>query len=143
MKLENFELSNNYILVALKEHTKVGSVHVITPVTDKFTELVAMGEACQKYKLGDLVLLDDLNYLSMPFSIKGHDKPVKCILAREFNIIGKYTPDEDETKVILQAKENNTTQETSRNLNVIDNPGVENAPYLKEEEENRIKLNSE
>lgn len=143
MKLENFELGHNYILVAIKEHSKVGQIELLKPITDKFTKLVAVGDGCQRYKLGEYVLLDDLQYLSMSFEIKGEKGPVKCILAREVNIIGKYTPDKQEQEIVLAAEQAVDTSDNTRELNVIDNPGIEKGSYLKEEVANKEKLTKE
>ena len=118
-------------------------MHLLTPITDKFTKIVATGENCQKYKIGEYVLLDDLQYLALPFEIKGEKNLVKCILAREINVIGKYTPDAEETEVVLAAEktENRTlVTDNTRDLNVIDNPGIDQGSYLKEEEENKQTL---
>ena len=136
MKLENFNISSNYILVAIKQHSKIGTVEMLTPVTDKFTEIVKMGPLCEKYKVGQLVMLDDLQYLSMPFFVKGESKPVKCVLAREVNIIGDYTPDEEEKIIMLANGPERDTSNDIRELNIIDNPGIDQGEYLKEEETN-------
>jgi hypothetical protein len=138
MKLKNYTPAGNQIVVHLIKHNKVGLLYTPTSYSDKVLKVVAVGPLCEKTKVNDYVLLDDRQFLQM--ELAGDEGTITVLLAREFDIIGYYTPDSEELNAAIatsKAFAGAEAQEDSiRELNIIDGPGMEHSTYLKEEAEN-------
>lgn len=138
MRLQNFKPARNYVLLELKQYNKIGEIITPNSQTDKVMTVLATGEGCELVKVGDKVLMDDRPMIQLGFEpVTEGGKQIICLLGQEFNIIATYAPDPDETQYYIpQRNPKPLDLEKPRNLNVIDNPGVEDGPYLKEEFEN-------
>jgi hypothetical protein len=138
MKLKNYTPAGNQIICGIRQHNKIGLVISPEAQIDKIVEVLKVGPLCKDAKAGDFVNLDDRGYLQMAME-NSEGKEVPVILATEFNIIGYYTPDPDEKQFYVAVKKPSgfAGNDEVRELNIIDNPGIEKAPYLAEEEANK------
>lgn len=142
MKLKNYTPAGKQIVCHLKQYAQIGSIITPDAQPDKVLRVVAVGDLCEKTKVDDYVLLQDRNYLQMEMA-DAAGKDITVLLATEFDIIGYYKPDEGETRYYIAIKKaDGTVGNESRDMNIIDNPGIEHSPYLKEEAANTAALNS-
>ncbi len=140
MKLKNYVPAGKQIIVHLKHYGQVGSIIMPDAQPDKIVRVLAVGDQCEKVKPGDYVLFDERAFLQMDMTDE-NGKDITVLFATEFAIMGYYTPDPDETRfyVPIKGKHGMGTNDT-REMNIIDNPGIEASPYLKEEAENKKML---
>lgn len=140
MKLKNYTPAGKQIVLHLKQYGQVGSIYTPDAQPDKVLRVVAAGDLCEKAKVNDYVLLNDRNYLQMEMDDDA-GKAITVLLATEFDVIGYYTPEPGETRYYVAIKNaDGSAGNDTRELNVIDNPGIEVSPYLKEEAANNAAL---
>jgi hypothetical protein len=138
MRLKNYVPAGKQIICAIKQYNKIGLVITPDAQMEKIVEVLKVGPLCEIVQAGDFVNLDDRGYLQMSMEdASGVEVPV--ILASEFNIIGYYTPEPDEKQFYVAVKKASglAGNDEIRELNIIDNPGIEQAPYLAEEAANK------
>lgn len=140
MKLKNYTPAGKQIVVHLRAYGQIGAIITPEAQPDKITRVVAAGPLCEKTKAGDFVLLGDKGFLQM--EMDDHSgKPITVLFANEFDIMGYYIPDPDETRFYVPLRgANGLSTNDTRELNIIDNPGIEASPYLKEEAQNKLNL---
>jgi hypothetical protein len=145
MKLKNYAPAGNEILVELIEYSG-GVVIQIKPEHEKIMKVLKTGPMVtalnpltgEKVKPGDYVMLIASNLLQLTFDLEDGSKIQTC-QAKEFAIGAYYKPDPDEKKFLPHIED--AVESESRDMKIFDNPGIDKAPYLKEEADNQKFLN--
>lgn len=150
MKLKNYAPAGHEILAELREYND-GTIITINPEHDKIMKVLKVGPMCtatnpltnQPIKPGDYVMMDGMLLMQLNFTELSENtgKPIKALQGKEFNIAAFYLPDTDEKKYMPHIDPATDKFKPSRELNVIDNPGIEHSTYLKEERDNQRALN--
>ena len=149
MKLKNYAPAGNEILLELKEYSKSATgVILVKPDQEKIMKVLKVGPTVTilnpltgtTVKPGDFALPMAPNMMQFEFTLEDGSK-IQAVQTKEFGIASFYLPDADETQFCIVPGKNDKEYPVSRDLNIIDNPGIEKSSYLKEEEQNKQKLN--
>lgn len=141
MKLKNYAPAGNEILVELIEYSG-GVVIQIKPEHEKIMKVLKTGPMVTALnpltgttvKPDDYIMLIASNLLQIDF--KEDDGTVThTVQAKEFAIGAYYLPDTNETKFFPHIDD--APESDSREMNILDNIGIDKAPYLKEEADNQ------
>jgi hypothetical protein len=141
MRLKNYTPAKNDVVLELRHYSKIGGVYTPTPQADKIMRVLATGPRCEITKVGDLVLMNSALMATLEFELEELDpktnkpKTVVTLQGTEFNVMGFYKPDENETNykfIEIKAAEAPDSQGPQ---NIIDNPGIDQSPFLKEQSE--------
>lgn len=146
MRLKNYAPAGNELLLELKEYSQ-GVVITVRPEHDKVMKILKVGPTVtilnpmtgKVAAPGDFCIAMSPNMMQFTFEGENGEK-VETVQTKEFGIASFYLPDSDEKKYFPAFKEGGKVYEATRDLNVIDNPGIENSTYLKEEAENKLNL---
>ena len=134
MRLKNYTPAGKQIALHLKQYAQIGSIITPDAQPDKVVRVIATGPLCETTKVDDYVLLQNRDYLQMEMQ-DANGKDITVLLATEFDIIGYYKPDADESRYYIAVKNSKGfSSNDTRELNVIDNPGLEHSSFLKEGE---------
>lgn len=151
MKLKNYAPAGNEILLQLIEYsTSAAGVVLVKPDQEKVMRVLKVGPTVtilnpltgQTVKPGDFAMPMSPNMLQFEFLLEDGSK-ISAVQTKEFGIASFYAPDKDETKFFAVSTSSPEDYSKTRDLNIIDNPGLENSSYLKEERENNLKLATE
>lgn len=151
MRLKNYAPAGNQILLEIKEVTR-GTIITLKPEADRIMKILKTGPTVtalnnmtnEKVKPGDYVMVNSNPMPQLDFDIDPNDSESKSIVAlqtNDFNILAFYLPDKDE-KTFFTPGAPKVDLESSREMKVIDNPGIDKSLYLKEERDNQVHLNS-
>lgn len=148
MKLANYHPAGNEILMELKEFsTSAAGVLLVKPNQEKIMKILKVGPTVTIHnpltgavaKPGDYCLPMSPNMMQFKFEMPDGTE-IQAVQTKEFGIAAFYLPSDDETKFHTVLTEDNKTYESTRTMNVIDNIGIDKSLYLKEEAENKQKL---
>lgn len=130
MKLKNYTPVGNQIVLHLKEYDKVGVVIMPDAQPDKILKILKTGELCKLAKPDAYVLMQDRPYCRMTMD-NDQGNEINVLLATEFDIIGLYVPEPDETQFYVGIK-NKITGEPENALNILPGTNEELSPFLNE-----------
>ena len=144
MRLKNYFPAKAEVLLELKHFNKIGAVITPKPQADKIMRVLAVGPMCTATKVGDLVMINSTPMAQLefegPLDDKGKPTSIIALQGMEYNIMSYYRPDEDETTYFIKVEESPEVEHQGPQ-NIIDNPGIESAPFLKEQDEHMQALN--
>ena len=144
MRLKNYFPAKNEVLLELKHFNKIGNVITPKPQADKIMKVLAVGPMCGATKVGDLVMVNSVPMAQLefegPLDDKGKPTTIIALQGMEYNIMSYYRPDEDETSYFVKPAESPEVEHQGPQ-NIIDNPGIDQAPFLKEQDAHMKTLN--
>lgn len=145
MRLKNYRPAKNEVLLELKHYNNINGIITPKPQADKIMRVLAVGPMCTATKVGDLVLMSSVPMVHQELELDTQDekgKPNKIVTLQgmEYNIMAYYhaDPDEDKYHVVPEAS---PEVERQGPQNIIDNPGIDQAPFLKEQDAHMKALN--
>ena len=132
MRLEAYKPIGNDLLVQVLEvdKTKAG-VLLPQPQRDRIMQVLKTGPLVDGIKPGDWVLIGPHgNGVELPF-IDGDGEKVLTFQTSIHSIIGTYEKAKDEDKVFMSQPEGPVMENGQPGpSNIIDNPGIDQAPFL-------------
>lgn len=142
MRLKNYKPAKNEVLCELKHYQKIGKIITPDAQAEKIMKVLAVGPMCTATKPGDHVLMSSVPMVQLEFEEKNEDgKPIMALQGMEYNIMAYYLPEEDETRFFVQIPPSPEVERQGPQ-NIIDNPGIEQSPFLKDQANFLANLNN-
>ena len=146
MRLKNYAPASNEILVQLIEYSG-GLVIQIKPEHEKIMRVLKVGPMVTALNPltgkvvapGDHVMIIASNLLQLSFQEEDGTKTQTC-QAKEFAIGAYYKPDADEKKFYTFIEDAPASEDVN-DMKIFDNPGIDKAPFLKEQADHLKALN--
>lgn len=149
MKLANYAPAGNEILLEMKEYQE-GIVKLSKPEHDKIMRVLKIGPTVtilnpltgKVVAVGDFCLPMSPNMMQFDFEGETPEIRINAVQTKEYGIAAFYKPSPDEKKYMPNIPASEKEYELSREMNIIDNPGIDKSPFLKEEMLNKQFLDS-
>lgn len=136
MKLDQYEPLGNDILLRVRQVNKTPKGIILPQAEqDRVMQVVKVGSLVEKPIVpGCWVLIGPGGQgVDIPFDTKDGERVI-CVQASVHFVIGVYDKDEENEDIVFIAREEGRSQHEAAPgpSNIIDNPGIDKAPFLKD-----------
>ena len=135
IRLKNYTPKEYDILLKVS-HTATSPKGIImpTPQKDMIMEVLKVGGSVENVTAGQHVLVLSGGGYELPM-IDESGKQILTVQVQVHNVAGTYVKDDDENNVFLINEQGEAIEDEDKPgpSNIIDNPGIEHSPFLKEE----------
>ena len=134
MRLKNYSPIGHDVLLRVKSSHKTASGIIMpNPAQDRVMQVAKTGPLVNIFKEGEWVLVGPGGSgIDMTILNENNEKEL-FVQTSVHSIIGIYQKEDDEDQIFVISSDGKPVKDTVPEKNIIDNPGIEHQPFLKEE----------